>query len=142
VDLFPAEHRLTVNIGTMISHTSVTVTVTGLPQREEPLFNIAGTYLVEHAPWGSDNLDTELTVVNPAPPSSSPPLSISWTGADITLHWPISATGFALEATTNLAPSATWDTVTNTASEDGTWKWVILAPDPGNGARFFRLHKP
>jgi hypothetical protein len=45
--------------------------------------------------------------------SESPPLAISFSGTDaaVVLSWPMNATGFTLQSTTNLIPPAVWSAV-------------------------------
>jgi hypothetical protein len=56
------------------------------------------------------------------------------------LAWPTNASGFSLQATTNLSPVVIWTPVTNTAVVAGTNFSVTLTRTNGN--RFFRLVFP
>ena len=44
-------------------------------------------------------------------PASPPPLTLTRSGANITLTWPSNAVIFTLQSTTNLVPPAVWDAV-------------------------------
>jgi uncharacterized repeat protein (TIGR03803 family) len=90
--------------------------------------NLYGT-----APGGGTNFDGtvfEFTL----PPSSPPVLSISSTGNQSVISWPVSAANYVLQSTTNLA-SPNWVTVTNAVP--GTATVTNSLP-----AQYFRLANP
>jgi hypothetical protein len=68
--------------------------------------------------------------------SSWPPLSVSQSGANILLSWPVAAKGFAVQSTSSL--SQNW---TNIAGVPTTNGGNLLLPFPiSTNAEFFRLH--
>jgi subtilisin family serine protease/alpha-tubulin suppressor-like RCC1 family protein len=78
-----------------------------------------------------------LALLAPTPP---PTLTIQNLGTNAVLHWPVSAAGWQLHSTTNLASAADW----------GPWP-ALLSTNQGtvstsivlsNGSRFFRLRSP
>ena len=71
-----------------------------------------------------------------------PTLSIARTNNLLRISWPSSTpAGYVLESTTNLVSSATWSTVTNAVSDNGTSKSVHMNIDLLNRGRFFRLRQ-
>ena len=61
------------------------------------------------------------------------------TGNTAKVYWPSPATGFNLQANTNLS-STNWVTPTEPVQDDGTIKFIIVTPTPGN--KFYRLKNP
>jgi len=55
------------------------------------------------------------------------------------ISWPSSTAGFSLEQNSDLS-TANWTTPSETISNDGTNKFIIVNPPSGN--RFYRLFKP
>ncbi|MFO1487578.1 MAG: Calx-beta domain-containing protein [Verrucomicrobiota bacterium] len=72
---------------------------------------------------------------------ATPVLSITLTNAaQLFISWPSpGSAGFALETTTNLAPVAVWSSLTNTVSDNGLVKSVLLNLSAGEPMRFYRL---
>jgi uncharacterized repeat protein (TIGR03803 family) len=69
--------------------------------------------------------------------SCPPELTISVGGQDVILSWPSTATGFALQRSTNLA---TWTTIPATPVEINGRNAVTIAPDNASaGPQFYRL---
>ncbi|HEU0009665.1 MAG TPA: hypothetical protein VFT34_07610 [Verrucomicrobiae bacterium] len=66
-----------------------------------------------------------------------PVLSMVRSDETLTLRWPVFATNFVLEATTNLSPPIAWAEVTNSTQAVGESFSVTV--DPGLHRRFFRL---
>ncbi len=70
----------------------------------------------------------------------APLLTISLTGTNtVMVSWPFPSTGFELQQNTDLHP-ATWTTPSETVTDNGTRKFIIVNPPTGN--RFFRLFQP
>ncbi|HXR46484.1 MAG TPA: glycosyl hydrolase 53 family protein [Candidatus Limnocylindrales bacterium] len=65
-------------------------------------------------------------------------LSVSLTGPNLMLQWPINGAGMNLMTTTNLGPPAVWSSVTNSVQNTGTIFDVTLPLDPVQ-SRFYRL---
>ena len=65
-------------------------------------------------------------------------LSANLGGDGLTLEWPLSGAGSALMTTTNLAPPAVWQPVTNAVQNTGMTFNLTLRWGPGP-ARFYRL---
>jgi hypothetical protein len=73
------------------------------------------------------------------PTPGAPLLTISLTSTNtVMVSWPFPSTGFALQQNTDLNP-ATWTTPSETVTDNGTRKFIIVNPQTGN--RFFRLFK-
>jgi hypothetical protein len=76
------------------------------------------------------------TGVMPLPPT----LFITRTNNQLMVSWPSSTpAGFALETATNLTPVTVWTAVTNSPSDNGTSKTVIITISPVEPAHFYRL---
>lgn len=70
----------------------------------------------------------------------APLLEITLTSTNTAvISWPSSATGFSLQQNGNLE-TANWTAPTETISDNGTNKFIIVNPPSGN--RFYRLFKP
>ncbi|MEO8425778.1 MAG: hypothetical protein ABI651_01570 [Verrucomicrobiota bacterium] len=69
------------------------------------------------------------------PPASGPTLTIARSGANLTISWPASATGFVLESANSVTGS--WTTVNQTPTNDGNVQSVTITPT-GQTA-FYRL---
>jgi hypothetical protein len=76
--------------------------------------------------------------VTPPPPAAQPRLTITPAPPNAVLSWPTNASGFALQANTNLA-TTDWAAVTNEVIVDGTNNTVTV--DLTWETRFFRLLK-
>ena len=72
----------------------------------------------------------------PAVRVANPPLAITLAGASVTVSWPYPSTGFILESTPNLVPSA-WSQVTDPVQTNSDVISVTILPTAS--ARFFRL---
>jgi hypothetical protein len=69
------------------------------------------------------------------------PLSVTGSGANIVLNWPIYPSGFVLQSTTNLAPPAVWNSLSNlVAMVTNNQNYMVL--NGTNGNQFFRLQRP
>jgi hypothetical protein len=64
-----------------------------------------------------------------------PRLAITPSAGAFTIAWPASATGFRLETTTRLGPSAAWTTVSGVVNNS-------ITISPTNATSFYRLTKP
>jgi hypothetical protein len=69
----------------------------------------------------------------------SPLLSITRSGASVTISWPSPSTDFSLQQNGSLNP-ANWSSFGGTVNDNGTTKSVTILPPTGN--LFFRLKKP
>jgi hypothetical protein len=67
------------------------------------------------------------------------PLSISKAGANATITWPLSPTGFTLESTASLNPPISWTAVTNPVSIVNNSNQMTV--NASSGQRFFRLKR-
>jgi hypothetical protein len=67
-------------------------------------------------------------------------LEIERSGPDVVLSWPVAATNFVLEATSQLPGTSAWVSVTNTPSIAGQEYMVTSAAS--DKARFYRLRRP
>jgi hypothetical protein len=71
----------------------------------------------------------------------NPPLLSSrlTTTNTVMVYWPSPSTGFSLQVNTN-PPTPIWSTPAETVTDNGTIKFIIVAPATGN--RFYRLRSP
>ncbi len=93
-------------------------------------------YVVTAANWNGESVNSgEVAAAVPLPN-----LGASYSGGNLTLSWPVTATSFHLYNATNLEPPALWSPVTNLALGDGS-NWSVSVPNSG-GNRFFRLQGP
>ena len=60
-------------------------------------------------------------------------------GQDVLIGWPVWATNFTLEATTNLVPVVVWTTVTNTPGVQGGEN--LITNNAASGKKFYRMKK-
>jgi hypothetical protein len=83
--------------------------------------------------WG-----TQITLISLA--TNRPSLTIAPSGTNVLVAWPLSADpGYVLQSATNLAPPATWTTVTNAVTVSINQNVVLLSRPAA--AKFFRLQK-
>lgn len=68
-------------------------------------------------------------------PTTNPSLSVSVSGGNITLSWPVAAAGFSVQAKPTI--NGSWTTLTNQPVLANS-KWQVTLPASGN-AQFFRL---
>ena len=96
------------------------------------------------------NMALALLGLSPIPGSSilpafvtrPPGLTITRSGANITVSWPASAAGYELQSAAGLGRSAVWQSVTTGISSSSGVKWITTTPSPLAPARFYRLKKP
>ena len=69
-------------------------------------------------------------------------LAATRSGEMLTIAWPASALGFALESTDNLSPPVTWQSVTNGITESGGLYSYAVTNNLAETGRFFRLRSP
>jgi poly(hydroxyalkanoate) depolymerase family esterase len=73
--------------------------------------------------------------------ASSPVMSAAVAGTNLTFSWPLTNTGFTLQARTNLV-SGNWINVTSPAPQMVSNQWQVALPPPGGaGPVFYRLVK-
>ena len=70
--------------------------------------------------------------------TSQPALTISRSGSNVVLGWPVEAGSFQLYTTANLSPSSTWTHVSSTPAVSNG-QCVVSLPASTNPAGFFRL---
>jgi alpha-L-fucosidase len=71
--------------------------------------------------------------------STNVSLAILQGNGTLTVSWPVAASGFTLQSSPLLGPSAAWTTVTNAVATVGASNQIIVAPT--NTAMFFRLRR-
>lgn len=91
-----------------------------------------------NAPNGVDTNSVDIKLAAAVPVSTPPTLTIS-AGAPVQIRWPVTAEGYTLETSAQLGASASWSTVPNAPTTNGTMNQVALTPT-GNAA-FYRLRK-
>ena len=121
------------DLGTITNGFGGTLTVTLLPTQagtfSNNLFYTGGSGLAIYSP------STPLVVVPAVPPT----LTIRLTDGQTELSWPANATGFVLETSTNLSPTASWSAVTSTPAILGDQNFVTNSAT--GSERFYRLRK-
>jgi len=70
------------------------------------------------------------------------PLSITGSGTNVTLAWPVYPAGFGVESTTNLPEAGGWNTNYPAPVVNGALGLNQLVLPETNGVAFFRLHRP
>ncbi len=109
----------------------------GRSQWPDPLFQ--GKYN-EFRIWNQTLLPNQVTAHYAAGPNSLtalPTLVGTLNSGALTLAWPASATGFALQSSPQLGASASWSAVTNTPTVVNGQSTVVLTP--AQPATFYRL---
>ena len=91
-------------------------------------------------PSDAANADVWSTQVTELVTTYRPALALSVTGNQAVVAWPGSATGYGLQATTNLANASAWLTVTNLPVLTNN-NFTVTLPLTNAAARFFRLKK-
>ena len=111
----------------------------GRSQWGDPM--LAGTF-DEFRIWSGALLPGEIATHYAAGPDAlapAPKLTASLSGNKLVISWPSSATGYALEGTSQLGASASWSTVaTSPVTTNGVTSVTVTV---GTGTQFFRLKK-
>ena len=98
----------------------------------QEIVDVRANALVAHYQNGT------LTISSPGV-TNAPTLRHAQTPGGLTMSWPVSATGFGLETSTNLA-ATNWTAATGTLTTNGTDVQITL---PFTGPqRYYRLHHP
>jgi regulation of enolase protein 1 (concanavalin A-like superfamily) len=93
-------------------------------------------YVITSANWNGESANS--SQVKAAAPL--PRLTPDYSGGNLTLSWPQTATSFRLYGTTNLTPPVIWSLMTNMVIPSNNTSSVII--QPGNQIIFFRLVAP
>ena len=90
-----------------------------------------GTYSLDGGYWG---------IISTIETPGAPLLTIRFTQTNtVVVSWPSPSTGFSLQQKSDLN-TASWNTPAENVTDNGTNKFIIVNPPPGN--RFYRLFKP
>jgi len=81
-----------------------------------------------------------VAVENSAGAGTSVALAIRRSGSQVQLVWPVSAQGYALESTTNVADPSSWHPVDGQPSVEGDNN--VVTTEAGETVRLFRLRRP
>lgn len=100
---------------------------------------MSGSFMIVFNAGGITSLAALQVTSSHLPSVEAPELAIAADGTNVILSWPAPATGFVLEATDILNPTA-WGTAAGTVVEEGGRKKVTVTPDLGT--RFYRLNRP
>ena len=73
--------------------------------------------------------------------AGAPPLTVTRTNSTAAIWWPLPATGFSLQVTTNLNPTVTWTTIPASQYLTNSTQIYYIEPAPV-GKKFYRLIKP
>ena len=73
--------------------------------------------------------------------AGAPPLTVTRTNSTAAIWWPLPATGFSLQVTTNLNPTVTWTTIPTSQYLTNSTQIYYIEPAPV-GKKFYRLIKP
>lgn len=76
----------------------------------------------------------------PEAPAEAPSILIRLSGGNLIIHWPSNATGFSLESTPNLGPTAAWTTVNMSSATDQGGQKSLTLPLQGV-SQYYRLKK-
>jgi hypothetical protein len=69
----------------------------------------------------------------------APSLTVTLTPTNtVVVSWPFLSTGFVLEQNPSIG-TTNWTSVTNSVSNDGSFKWVVVPASTGN--KYYRLKK-
>jgi hypothetical protein len=68
-------------------------------------------------------------------------LAIARSGSNVVVTWPSAATGFQLQSAGSLALPIAWQPITNSISDNGTWKSYVVTNAVRGTNQFFRLKK-
>jgi uncharacterized repeat protein (TIGR01451 family) len=124
---------VTCNIGTLTNTNVATITIVVTNSGAGVLTNIANLFATSADGNSANNTATIINTV------SLPTLSITRSGTNVTLLWPLAATGYQLQFLTNLAQT-NWSSVTNPVVTNSQYSVVTSGRSPTN--RYFRLRKP
>lgn len=103
--------------------------------------NPAGFWVIAMYPSDEANNDVWSTqVIQVLTSQAAVSLSISPSGTNMMLAWPVMASGFQLQAATNLTPAINWSNVTLTVLTNLTQNYVLAPVTKGN--QYFRLFHP
>jgi len=118
-----------------------------------PYSNIASVIATNYADVGLTNGTTyyyAVSALNPAGESgnsaqlalsSRPPMSITLSGTNLTILWPLASEGFKLQSRTNLV-LGDWEDVTSPSPQIVGDQWQVVLPNSINSASiFYRLVK-
>jgi hypothetical protein len=82
----------------------------------------------------------ELNEIRTGGTPGGPRLEIAYSGEQVMISWPATASDFALETATGLALGASWLPLSNGIETVGDR--FVLTVNPASAAAFYRLHKP
>ena len=82
---------------------------------------------------GPDNLSQPTT-------TNKPPVSVSKSGGNLTLSWPVTSGSFYVESSPTLGAGAVWTMVTGKQTVAGL-NYQMVLPMASSGSLFFRLHQ-
>jgi hypothetical protein len=102
--------------------------------------NANNFWIIEMYPSDSGNNDVWSTQVIQLLTAPTAALSIARAGTNVMIAWPNTASGFQLQAKTDLAPSVTWTNMPQTVSTNSS-QFFVLAP-LAKGNQYFRLFHP
>jgi hypothetical protein len=102
--------------------------------------NANNFWIIEMYPSDSDNNDVWSTQVIQVLTTPAAALTISEAGTNVMIAWPNTATGFQLQAETNLSPASGWTNMPQTVSSNAS-QFFVLAPI-AKGNQYFRLFHP
>jgi hypothetical protein len=102
--------------------------------------NANNFWIVEMYPSDSANNDVWSTQVIQLLTTPAAALSIARAGTNVMIAWPDTASGYQLQAKTDLAPAVTWTNMPQTVSSN-TSQFFVLAPI-AKGNQYFRLFHP
>ncbi len=102
--------------------------------------NANNFWIIEMFPSDAGNEDVWSTQVIQLLTTPAAALSISQAGTNVMIAWPNTATGFQLQAKTNLTIASGWTNMPQTVSSN-TSQFFVLAPI-AKGNQYFRLFHP
>jgi uncharacterized repeat protein (TIGR01451 family) len=123
------------NLGNLGSGAISTASITVHPDVTGTFTNTASCGSTVNDPLKGNNTASVKTVVD------FPALTTLVQGNNLVISWPVEATAYSLESTTNLAPPVVWTAVTVPAPVTVGGQKTVTIPI-GSGNKFFRLRAP
>lgn len=125
---------ITCNLGTINSGLTKTITINVNAIALGTLTNFASVGSSMSDPFKANNSASVKTVVTQLQ------LTVTRSGSNLTLSWPVAATGYILESATNLTPPIVWSPATNPPPTIVGDQYTFTV-NGSTGIKFFRLRK-
>ncbi|HYG23027.1 MAG TPA: hypothetical protein VEH04_09610 [Verrucomicrobiae bacterium] len=139
--LLVTNHAIVASLGTIASGANASVTLQAKALVPGSYLNAANAFSDVADVNTVNNYASVVISVDDTGGNEGPALSASRAGNVISIRWPSSAAGYALQTKTNLSAAVPWQTLTSGILDNGMFRTYSMtnSPDP---ARFFRLRVP